>query len=784
MGDKLPELHHADADGTGPVRRRRPALSCVECRKRKVKCDRARPCGPCTRIQSPTCTYRPHPWNNERESPTRRPRPVAATSSEASARNDPNSPVSGLSNDSQIDLEKKDETIQQLVDRVRQLESTLGSSSNPLPLEPDSRVDPNIHQSTAGHFVKSKFYGESHWINVLEPYDALGNSNVTVNTSTNRTEVNKDSELYVTIAECKRIARAIKASRIMQPSILADVQAYIPSRHICDQLVQGYFRTFEGVFRILHVPSFMKEYQTFWTDPAAAAPSVLLKILLVCAIGVVFYNGPEQPRLRADCTKWLQAAESWLSAPHAKSRFNMAGTQINILILLAREVCAVDGDLVWVPGGRLLRGAMHLGLHRDPSHIGKMSVFHAEMRRRLWATILEMTVQSSLDMGMPPMISPDDYDTLPPSNVNDEELTEVGTVPLQPKPLKEFTQCSMQIAFYETLPLRLEICRLINSLRFTLSYDEALKLGAEMLASCREKLIFLQSFVGSSSPHAPNIFQVKLFDTLTRRFFLCLHRPFYVRSAHDPKFYYSRKVCLDASLMIARPTANPAEGDEEDDWARLTYRCVGFIKSCFLHSLSTIYFELTSRLEDDQDTLLTAPIAISPAASHPQVPLELQPYYNALVFARFATEKRLRNGDANGKGYIWFCAALARVDALLARNDPALAVLAASKKGVHDTAVLMKEAYFAEFGENIDFSQPYPFAGKDHGRGEGADDVTGIPRSVEEHNEHGGSFERDGADFTQDMDWERLMRDESLDIGWGDVGDPQGWFGWGWDAPM
>ncbi|KAL5417814.1 hypothetical protein PMIN04_007587 [Paraphaeosphaeria minitans] len=784
MGDKIPEVHNADTDGTGPVRRRRPALSCVECRKRKVKCDRARPCGPCTRIQSPTCTYRLHPWNKDRESPIRRPSPIAATSSEASAHNDPNSPAPGLRSDSQIDLEKKDETIQQLVDRVRQLESTLGSSSNSLPLEPNSRVDPIIHQSTAGHFVKSKFYGESHWINVLEPYDALDNSNVTVNTSTNRTENNKESEPYATIADCKRIARAIKSSRIMQPSILADVQAYIPSRHICDQLVQGYFRTFEGVLRILHIPSFMKEYQTFWTDPTAAAPSVLLKILLVCAIGVVFYKGPEQPRLRADCTKWLQAAESWLCAPHPKSRFNMAGTQVNILILLAREVCAVDGDLVWVPGGRLLRGAMHLGLHRDPSYIGKMSVFHAEMRRRLWATILEMTVQSSLDMGMPPMISPDDYDTLPPSNINDEELTEAETVSLQPKPPHEFTQCSMQIAFYETLPLRLEICRSINSLRFTLSYDEAIRLGAEMLASCREKLTFLQSFLGSPNPHAPNIFQLKLFDTLMRRFFLYLHRPFYVRSAHDPKFYYSRKVCLDASLVLARPTANPTKGDEEDDWARLTYRCVGFIKSCFLHSLSTIYFELTSRLEDDQDTLLTASLATSPSASRPQVPTEIRPYYDALVFARFATENRLRNGDASGKGYIWFYVALARVEALLARDDPAFAVLAASKRAVDNTAALMREVYCAEFGKHVDLSQPYPYAGKDHGRGDGADDVAGTLRKVEEHTGLDGIFERVGGNGEQDMDWERLMRDESFDIGWGDVGDPQGWFGWGWDASM
>jgi hypothetical protein len=38
-------------------KRRRPALSCAECRRRKVKCDRTSPCGPCTSYKSPTCTY-------------------------------------------------------------------------------------------------------------------------------------------------------------------------------------------------------------------------------------------------------------------------------------------------------------------------------------------------------------------------------------------------------------------------------------------------------------------------------------------------------------------------------------------------------------------------------------------------------------------------------------------------------------------------------------------------------------------------------------------------------
>lgn len=42
---------------TQPYRRRRPALSCIECRRRKVKCDRKDPCTPCTTVKA-RCTYK------------------------------------------------------------------------------------------------------------------------------------------------------------------------------------------------------------------------------------------------------------------------------------------------------------------------------------------------------------------------------------------------------------------------------------------------------------------------------------------------------------------------------------------------------------------------------------------------------------------------------------------------------------------------------------------------------------------------------------------------------
>lgn len=44
--------------GTPLRKRRRPALSCVECRRRKIKCDREEPCNHCKKSKNAICVYK------------------------------------------------------------------------------------------------------------------------------------------------------------------------------------------------------------------------------------------------------------------------------------------------------------------------------------------------------------------------------------------------------------------------------------------------------------------------------------------------------------------------------------------------------------------------------------------------------------------------------------------------------------------------------------------------------------------------------------------------------
>ncbi|KAJ8110958.1 hypothetical protein OPT61_g6334 [Boeremia exigua] len=728
MTDQLPSVSQATTDGDGLAkRRRRPALSCVECRMRKVKCDRGKPCGACIRIKSEQCTYRAARAGVRRNA-EREPRFAGHTTGSepdtqglADQQQPPKSkPLlaeRATSESSSHTAAQTSSFVSVLLAENERLRSASTHGGTP---EDAIRSTVDIVTDIPGSFQKSKFFGQSHWMNALEPYEALGDANTIVNPATDRMEVNKSTELYKTVTELKTMARILKTSRILLPAIAPEALSSMPPRSTCDLLVEGYFRTFEGVFRVLHVPSFRKEYEDYWAGQTQGKPSVLLKIMLVCAIGVPFYVGSDQPRLRVICSKWIQAAESWLAAPHAKSRLNMAGLQIQVLVLLAKQVCNVEGDHVWIPAGSLLRTAMYLGLHRDPSYFGKINTFHAEMRRRLWATVLELEVQSSLDTGMPPMISLQDYDTKPPANIDDDDLHEQDDSPLNIRPLDVCTDCSLQIAFTQSLPRRLEIARLINNLRFDVPYPKCLRLGKELLELCNSKTLFFKEALRTGASITP--FQVKLLDSLVRRFVLGLHRPYFAKVKDEPQYHYSRKICLDSSLAIFAP----ASAKVDEDWTLLSYRAVGFFKALILFAMSTIYYELNMQIEEYQNTFnLTAPLISGASEQRPfKLPPQSQVLYNALVTSYHTALQRIQNGETNAKGVVFLACAVARIDALVAGTDPEAVVLETAKASIGEIREILADVYKQEHGESIDLSASR-VGGRDHGRGDGADDVTG-----------------------------------------------------------
>ncbi|OBT42525.1 hypothetical protein VE00_06212 [Pseudogymnoascus sp. WSF 3629] len=502
------------------------------------------------------------------------------------------------------------EHVQALLNRVQTLEKKLldasrnepnGESSNapqsqPNPPTASPKVCKRYKGKKKSNYEKMKFRGQNHWMKYIKQFDFMGRLK-------GATGEEEKAEMRAIVRKCKRLANAAQLRYLAPQSVPLDFRDHVPPRETSDLLIQGYIRTFESVFRIIHIPSFMNEYEDFWVNPKAARDLYVIKLLLVMAIGTCFYqetsnSDPSLASLRAGATQWIHTVEAWINTPYQKPKATLANLEIRCLLLVARQVTTIDGDSVWVSAGSLLRTAMQMGLHRDPSQLFQMSTLHAEHRRRLWATVVELLLQSSMDSGGPLLLSTDDFDCEPPSNVDDSQIDEQSSAPVLPKPDTTFTESSIQIALAKTFPVRIAIARLINGFRSSESYSETLRLAGDLTAACQQHSTAIHFWQSSSSseitPAKPSPFQSKLLAIFTKRFLLSLHLPYAMKAKTNQTYYFSRQATLETSLSLLAPVIPDPQG--HDDYTAIQLRGAGLFRNIPVHATVAVAFELTTRL--------------------------------------------------------------------------------------------------------------------------------------------------------------------------------------------
>ncbi|KAM3440979.1 hypothetical protein MY4824_001763 [Beauveria thailandica] len=415
-----------------------------------------------------------------------------------------------------------------------------------------------------GSTSKGRYFGQSHWMNIAASFP--------VELSMLKNQEHTKGELFQVLHQCKILCQKIKHSRLQPLSSLNIGKNMLP-RDVCDDLVHAYTSTYEGVLRVLHLPTFWKEYAGYWEDPCSGSSSneafvVLMQLCIVLGSSV----RDRTEALRATTTRWIYEAHVWLILPPEKGRMTLTGIQIMCLLTLAKMTCGVSSDLTWTMAGSLLRTAMYMGLHRDPSHLSEMTVYKAEMRRRLWATILELNLQYSFEAGGMPLISCDDYDTLPPADLDDDALDDDAVDDVtRPRTRSSSgavaTQMSVPLEVFKSFPVRLGLLQYINDFRAGIDYDKTLRFNAELTRACRSfsqtmgALIRRQNGAAMRDPSAAkapaaaaaiiNTFHVSLAEVTLYRCFHALHFPVLFTAFDDPRFYFSRKMCLDGALKVA-----------------------------------------------------------------------------------------------------------------------------------------------------------------------------------------------------------------------------------------
>jgi hypothetical protein len=455
------------------------------------------------------------------------------------------------------------------------------------------------------------------------------------------------------LQRCKYLAKIIKVQRTPPWPLAPTVD--LPPKDVADQLVDGYLRTTETIYRILHTPSFKQDYDALWVSGTKPDPSFIVQLKLVLAIGASFYD--EQYSLRASAIRWVFEAQTWLSAPVFKSRLSLDSLQTNLLFLIARETAAVGGELICISAGSLLRSATCMGLHRDPAHLSNMTTFAAEMRRRLWNTVLEITLQSSMDSGGPPFVSLEDFDTAPPSNLDDDQLMTDDAVA---KPEDEFTQMSIAVSLRKTFPARLAITKHLNDIGSNASYEETLRLDTELRAAYKPLYQNLQAY-NTSTGRSLSRFETCVVDMIVCRYLSSLHIPFLSSSFHEAAYAFSRKVVIETALKIwatmnlspfitTTPSRTNTSSLNQDDIIRLTFCSSGFFRTIVFQASFVIAAELRTQLQENE-TLGPAPLR--------------QDLLSVLDDAKTLMLRCIEAGETNIKNYLLICVISAQIDGLM-----------------------------------------------------------------------------------------------------------------------
>lgn len=609
-------------------KRRRIALSCVDCRRRKVKCDRTYP--QCVRCQKggygDKCVYVRHTGpDNQDGIPTpedERERRSAsdiswvdeATQYQDTAHNNearanqpsanaitssapPRSakPPDHVDRDTTISQERR---LAQLHGRLMELETMVyAAGGKPTsaemnfgllnPMGPGANRDPNYYSDKytladhekvllRGKSFKTQYFGPSNSLAILLQFEDLSKFIREILLALPSLANHK-------VAMSKIREREKMAAKAHYDISIESLISMVPDRTLADRLLWQYLDTIETTLRIIHVPTFMKDYESFWTSPHEARPDFVVQLLVVMAMMYCIIPGGEEGYVgrssarREKATHWINVCGFWLESQSQK-HVSLVNYQLHIQIWIAKWINCIKVKRFWTDSGILVRRFMAAGMHREPSLLcGKINTFDCEMRRRLWHTVLELDLQATVDRGITPTIGAMDWDTEPPRNIDDESFNiDTESLP-EAKPRGTFTRTSYLAWASESLPMRIELLYKINSIRNTLdhdiinSYDDKLRVWideipldkwidavlnapASTTTSPNTQYLPTPSSMQSSTPPTPSpLVAMTLSQALPREYLTILHQPFATdvscKSRHFHSRWARRYACLYTVLL-------------------------------------------------------------------------------------------------------------------------------------------------------------------------------------------------------------------------------------------
>ena len=382
-------------------------------------------------------------------------------------------------------------------------------------------------------------------------------------------EVSKDKQVQASAKQIKFLQNKSR-SKIGSPDsamgsefsvALLKLQEYLPPKPYCDRLVVIYCQHFERTFRVLHIPTFMRRYDEIWTNGHADICTSCSILPELTAVMTMAYHMDDAQQLGDDRNHRtylkgpaMDLVQAWLDELGRKQRTELSTLQVDTLLLLSRSLRGIQPEQLWSATGALVRSAMVMGLNVDPARVSGITPYTAEMRRRLWATILEVDLQASMFCGMPLVIPELSPSSVVPSNVNDAEFDELSAALPTSYPKHTYTDSLYQVVLASSLPQRMKALSVIQysapdiqeGIRFGRKVEECLLQKPQAMNLCNNDGVSTDS--GSLSHRV--LLDLYMRRPLIRLYMALLHGHQTQSATSKSLLAELEKHCLESSQVI------------------------------------------------------------------------------------------------------------------------------------------------------------------------------------------------------------------------------------------
>ncbi|KAK0618352.1 hypothetical protein B0T17DRAFT_496287 [Bombardia bombarda] len=207
------------------------------------------------------------------------------------------------------------------------------------------------------------------------------------------------------------------------------IMSFLPQRNIGDSLMQRYFAAVHPIARCVHWPSFEATYDSFWEDidrgyePRPSVQAIVFAAWFSAAVSLdKDWLNREIMLAKAQMVEAMKiGTETALSKANFLRTTRVETLQAFVMYLLPlcrEEVSRAHSVLV----GAAVRMAECMGLHRDGEAYGLNSL-ETHVRRLIWHQLCFLDIRTCEAQGPRPGIRREDYDTKPPLNCEENELT-------------------------------------------------------------------------------------------------------------------------------------------------------------------------------------------------------------------------------------------------------------------------------------------------------------------------------------------------------------------------